>query len=227
MIKTFTIILCVLGMLVQTVFIYSEYRKNMFAAVWLKGLASVIFVCVGAYGLKSTGSSGFSGTVVTGLVLGAIGDVLLNIRYLFRKYKQTFFIAGTVSFFLGHVMYLIALIPHSRHLIAMIAAGAFVSAGLMLFTYRRIRVASRFKVPGALYILTVVFMATVAMGNLIEVRNTSRVLFAIGALFFLTSDMILINNTFSPKRKFSLSAVTLVLYYIGQILIALSVYFLP
>jgi hypothetical protein len=43
-----------------------------------------------------------------------------------------------------------------------------------------------------------------------------------GALLFLASDVVLILNTFGPKSTFSMRVVNLVLYYVGQLMIALS-----
>ena len=50
-------------------------------------------------------------------------------------------------------------------------------------------------------------------------------MFAAGAFLFLVSDIVLILNTFGPKSKFSLRVTNLSLYYVGQLLIALSLLF--
>ena len=93
--------------------------------------------------------------------------------------------------------------------------------------FRKIKAELPLKIFGGIYIMTVALMATVAMGNLVSVMNPNRVLFAVGALFFLASDTILVFNTFGPKFNFCLGGITLILYYIGQSLIALSAAFVP
>jgi uncharacterized membrane protein YhhN len=47
-------------------------------------------------------------------------------------------------------------------------------------------------------------------------------MFAAGAVSFLISDIVLILNTFGKETKFTLRVTNLTLYYIGQLLIALS-----
>lgn len=47
-------------------------------------------------------------------------------------------------------------------------------------------------------------------------------MFFAGAALFLASDVIMIFNTFGSKQRFSMRASNLTLYYIGQLLIALS-----
>ncbi|MBQ9822994.1 MAG: hypothetical protein IJM63_00735 [Solobacterium sp.] len=50
--------------------------------------------------------------------------------------------------------------------------------------------------------------------------------FFAGALLFLVSDIILIINTFGSVSRFTLRVTNLILYYIGQIMIALSLMYL-
>ena len=54
---------------------------------------------------------------------------------------------------------------------------------------------------------------------------TFTALFAAGAVLFLVSDIVLILNTFGKETKQSLRICNIMLYYIGQLLIALSLHF--
>ncbi|MCR5322993.1 MAG: lysoplasmalogenase [Lachnospiraceae bacterium] len=225
MVDRITIILCIIGMIIQCLFIYSEYRKNMVAALLLKGLASIFFVCVGIRGFVRTGGSPFAMKIVYGLVLGALGDIILNIRYLFKKYYTQIFTVGTVSFFAGHIMYLIAQIPLCDRLRASVVSGLIVSGVILVFMDKKLKLSLFYKLGGFLYVCSVVFMASVAVNNYISGQNISRGIYAFGAFFFLSSDVILIFNTFGKRKSFRLSALTLVLYYIGQISIAVSLFF--
>ena len=65
-------------------------------------------------------------------------------------------------------------------------------------------------------------MNAVAIGNVLTLGTPFTKLFALGAVLFLISDIVLILNTFGKESKFSLRIVNLSLYYIGQLLIALS-----
>ena len=63
-------------------FIYQEYQEHYITAVILKGLASLCFVALGFLISRRTGGSE---TILTGLCLGAVADVLLGLRYVFAK----------------------------------------------------------------------------------------------------------------------------------------------
>ena len=69
-------------------------------------------------------------------------------------------------------------------------------------------------------------MNCVAVSNLITAPSKFTAIFAAGAVLFLVSDIVLILNTFGPESKFSLRITNLSLYYLGQLLIALSLMFL-
>ena len=64
-----------------------------------------------------------------------------------------------------------------------------------------------------------------AIGIALFVPSTRATIYAIGAVLFTASDIVLIFNTFSGVTKFSLRITNLTLYYIGQILIACSLFF--
>ncbi len=220
-----TIILCIVGMLIQSMFIFSEYKKNMVAALLLKGLASIVFVCVGIHGYMASGGNSFAMKIVYGLIFGALGDIILNIRYLFPKYDMQIFILGTAAFFVGHIIYLVAQIPLCEQLFAAIAAGAAVALVILICMNNKLVLNLLYKAVGIVYVCTVVFMASVAVTNFVTIHNFCRGIYAFGAIFFLVSDVILIFNTFGKNKIFKLSALTLVLYYIGQISIALSLFY--
>ena len=219
-------VMCVLGPMLQAVFIYSEYKHNMFAALFLKGAASLIFVAVGYIGYYLCGKTDVARLILFGLILGAAGDILLNVRYLTASRKKFFFIIGTVAFFSGHILYLAALFVVSGNILIPLAAGAVLTLTAGIVMWIKTVPPTHFKLLGGLYIAAVVLMASVAVSNALVVCDTWRVLFAVGAVLFMVSDMILILNTFGKEPKMFWSGVCLSLYYPGQLLIALSVGFL-
>lgn len=75
----------VVGILIDAVFIVTEYKKKPVPAVILKGLASLVFVLLGFACFAKTGNRTFGILVVLGLIFGAMGDVLLNLRNVFTK----------------------------------------------------------------------------------------------------------------------------------------------
>lgn len=204
-------------------FINREYKKKYAEAVILKGLASLCFVLLG----KSTGNGSLmSRQILIGLILGCIADILLNLRFVFEKKGKIIFLVGILVFLSGHIFYLAAILPICRYpmICALIAAAATYL--LMKWIFTKITAQKAFKIFGIFYIGAIVAMNTVALCNLITDRSMFTVIYALGAVLFLISDIVLILNTFGKESRFSLRVTNLSLYYLGQILIALSLLYL-
>ena len=204
-------------------FLWKESREEYVPAVVLKGMASFCFVLVGILCNPGTQTARL---IVTGLVLGCVADVLLNLRWVFKERGQLIFLVGIVVFLSGHVLYLAAILPLSSNPVACCIAGVILTAVLMVWIFQRITAKKEFKIFGVVYIGAIVLLNCVAIGNLISSPTVFTALFAAGAIFFLVSDIVLILNTFGTETKQSLRVTNILLYYIGQILLATSLRFL-
>ncbi|MDO4487674.1 MAG: lysoplasmalogenase family protein [Eubacteriales bacterium] len=213
--------LAVLCLVIMGFFIAVEKDKKYIPAVILKGLASLVFVLVGVLSIGGEGT-GAAGLILKGLFIGAIADVLLNLRFVFKSKEQFFFLCGTFVFLGGHICYLIAQIMMSTNAIIWIIVGivAALIIGKLIFT--KIKVEKKLEIAGYVYILFISMMNFVALGNLIAAPSAFAVMFVVGAVFFFISDVVLIVNNFGPNPKFSLRITNLSFYYLGQLLIAMS-----
>ena len=212
-----------LCLLLAGVFLWQERQKRYVPAVILKGLASACFVVLGF--LLREGSA-LSSRVCTGLVLGCAADVLLNLRYVFERKGQLIFLVGILVFLSGHVLYLAAILPLAAHWLVCVLVGVVLTALLMVWIFRRITAKKAFKIFGVVYIGAIMLLNAVAMGNLIADPAPFTALFALGSLLFLVSDIVLILNTFGQQTRQSLRVTNIALYYLGQLLLALSLQFL-
>lgn len=222
------LLLCIIGFAIQIAFILVENKKKYVPAVILKGSAALVFIIIGVLSMQLAANHSFARLVVIGLLLGGIGDVFLNLRFVFEKSGQKIFLLGIASFLSGHIMYLVALSLLSTNLLVSLIFGA-VAAGILLYwIFSKIaEVQKAFKIFGYVYIGAIVLMTAVAIGNFISnPGSTSALLYVIGAVFFTASDVIMIFNTFGGTQKFSMRAANLSLYYLGQLLIAISLQFI-
>lgn len=217
------IVFCILCLLLAGLFIMEENKEKYVTAVVLKGLASLFFVIVGA--MAGDGSH-LAKLVLAGLILGCIADILLNLRWVFKEKGKLIFLVGILVFLSGHIVYLAAILPMAQSWVICFVIGIILTAGLMKWIFTKITAEKAFKIFGVFYIGAIVLMNCVAISNLITVPSAFTALFAAGAVLFLISDIVLILNTFGPESKFSLRITNLSLYYLGQLLIALSLLYL-
>lgn len=198
------------------------HDKYVSADVW-KGLASLCFVLIGV--LNSPGGN-VATLLVFGLILGFIADILLNLRFIFKKRGQLAFLIGILVFLAGHIVYLIAILEMSTNWKICIAAGLALAGLLLLWLFKNITAKLPFMIFGIIYIGAIMLMNAVAVGNLVAKPSAFTAIFALGAFLFLVSDIVLIINTFGKQFRESFRILNIVLYYAGQILIGVSLMFL-
>lgn len=221
------IVLIVIGILLQGAFIKVEHKEKYVPAVILKGSASLMFVMLGFLASRALPEAGFGKTILIGLIFGMIGDILLNLRFVFTKNGQKVFLIGIAAFLTGHILYLAALIPNASRLGLCIVIGAALAAGLLFYIFKTMDVKPAFKIFGIVYLGAVIIMTVIALGIAFSAPACRTILFSVGAVLFTASDIVLIFNTFSGgETRFSLRITNLSLYYLGQVLIAGSLFFL-
>ena len=212
-------VLIILCAVLARFFLVAESREEYVKAVILKGLASLCFVAIG---LICSPGTHVASMIVTGLIIGSIADVLLNLRMVFKEKGQLIFLIGILVFLTGHIMYLAAVIPLCTNKLVCIIIGLVLTALLMVWIFQRITAKPAFKIFGVVYIGAIMLLNCVAIGNVIGSRSPFNIVFAIGAVLFLVSDIVLILNTFGSEFRQSLRNTNISLYYAGQLLIAFS-----
>lgn len=225
--STIIVLLCALGLLVDIWFISSEYAGKMVKATVLKGVASVFFVALGLL-CYFINTSSFGKLIVIGLVLGLVGDVLLNLRNVVSEgASMKVFAVGILAFLSGHFLYIAALIRENVGIVPWaLAATAVISVIGIPPLMRSITAPSKgLKIFGYVYLVVVIAMFSCAAVLLWKNGiGTLTLLFAIGALLFMVSDFIMIYYSFGKKIK-PLRAINLLSYYVGQLLIAIAILF--
>lgn len=220
-------LLCVVGLLVDIWFIKTEYAGKMVNATVLKGAASLFFVLLG-FVCYAANTASFGKLIVIGLVLGLVGDVLLNLRNVFEGRKSMLvFALGILAFLSGHFLYIAALIRLKADIVAWAAVLTVIISVLAIPPLmRRITAPSMgLKIFGYVYLVVVIAMFSCAAMLLVKLGASAlTVLFAVGALLFMVSDFIMIYYSFGKKIK-PLRAINLLSYYAGQLLIAITILF--
>ena len=104
-------------------------------AVLLKSVVSVQFIAVAVLGwyLSSRGILGIF--VIIGLTFGLLGDIWLDLKYVFRDYNDQFTYAGFTSFGFGHILYIAGLLAQymSGMKLSYLVFPIILSVGLSLF----------------------------------------------------------------------------------------------
>ena len=141
-------------------------------------------------------------------------------RQLAGNAGQKIFMAGIAAFFIGHLLYIAALISRGANALFVGApVCALLSLTVLPWMLRRIDVSGKLRIFGIVYVALVFLMAGCAAGLLaLQPFNDGHLLFMIGAALFVLSDVILVFHLFGRKKHKTFRAFNLSAYYIGQLL---------
>ncbi len=191
----------------------AEWRSDR-RAIWLcKPAASLMFVLTAL-------SSGpwltpFSTCITAGLMLGALGDVLL-----IPKDKRAF-LAGLVAFLLGHVMYVVAFVVRGVDVtLALVGLGVMCIPLGVVGRWLLPRVESKMKAPVLAYMGVITVMVATAVGSV--ALGTAWPLLLAAFVFYL-SDLSVARDRF-VQHGFINRAWGLPAYYSAQMLFALCLH---
>ncbi len=193
------------------VLVGAEYGKRRQLRIASKTIASLAFIAVGVFAMRSAPSSAFATWIVIGLVLGAVGDVAL----LGRGDKA--FLAGLAAFLLGHMAYVVAiaqLAPPAQWIHPLAIAPLVIGGGALAWLWPRL---GDMRLPVIVYVLTIVTMVAGALAP----KSMEHPVLTTGAILFFASDLAVARDKF-VEPGFTNRVWGLPCYYAGQLLIAWS-----
>ncbi len=228
----FYYIVLAVGVVVSFVFCYQRRLGFSLKNLLFKSISSLCFLLTAVFALIGNSSAYIYGSlIIMGGALGLVGDILLDLKGVYKQDEKTYLKGGFIFFLVGHIFYIGALIYSIKPkwwliLIAavvsiLIGIGTVLSANLMKVHYGAYR---------RIVAIYVAFLAMTMLTSILCVFLTNfqkgYILMAIGSVLFLLSDVVLSNTFFGRgKDKQHHLFINHFLYYAGQYLIASSVLF--
>ncbi|MBQ6541493.1 MAG: hypothetical protein IJL73_03340 [Lachnospiraceae bacterium] len=223
MIPVSVLLISLFGMGLQSGFIFADWRREYKPAALLKGLSSAAFVAVGFIGWFRNPDEGAALQVALGLAAGLLGDVLLALRRVYVKAGVAFYISGMLAFLIGHLLYFAALSARLSGPWFPIGTGIAFAILMLLFIGKRLGTKKVLKYASTVYVTVLSVMLSASVFGMIQNPGMKAGLFMFGAALFAASDFMML---LKPKKHVLATRVThLVIYFIGQLLIAYSLFF--
>jgi uncharacterized membrane protein YhhN len=224
------------------VFIYHVVKQKRLEGFFYKGFASFLFTAVAIYGafhFMTTPASGVSMAIfefkyarlilliILGLVAGLIGDLFLEVQYFYDQKKIFTINNGMIIFLIGHLLYIVGIINYTKFNI--IALGIGLVMTIVVYLGGKLMDLKMGKLEIMTYIYSFVIFTMVGFSILQAIDlsfNLYSLSFMIGAILFGISDLLLAPIYFKNEKSNMFVISNLATYYLGQLLIALSIFFL-
>lgn len=230
---------CALGAVSLISFLVNFNKKRTVMGVFNKMTVSLFFILTAFFGiLHSMDKIGdpsitkYGLLILVGLVFGMLGDIYLDQKWVYPDDNKKYLYAGFITFGIGHLFYMTAIAVRAQLKLTQVLLGCCVGLVVVIvnvfiekFTPQDF---GEYRPIVMLYTLLVGSTPGVALMAAIATHgDPAFIVFTVGAVFFLISDIILSPMYFSEGKNtpinFVLNHVT---YYIGQYMFALSILFL-
>lgn len=224
--------LLVIGILAIVVFLVLRVKRGGIAALYAKAVASLCFIATAVAATNENRSFlGFGSFMTIGLVCGLLGDVWLDLKWIYLQDKDSYLYSGFIFFLLGHICFITAVFnasPYTPLSAVIAAAAALVIAVIAILLEKPLKMRyGKFKWIVFLYSLTLSMTMTMAMVTAVITHfQTMWVVMSVGGLLFLLSDLVLSGMYFGEDKNTKFNVVlNHSLYYAAQFIMAATVLF--
>ncbi|MCR4911985.1 MAG: lysoplasmalogenase [Bacilli bacterium] len=229
------IILISLGALALVFYLLEKCKNYSLKGVLLKTVVSLLFIATAIAAAYQNLGHPLHYFVIAGLILGLLGDIWLDLKYVYPKDDKLYTYAGFTVFAIGHILYIIGMMIEFfdqgnwvYFLIPVAVAIVFSVANLLLSKPMKLDFKDMKWIVFAYAFLLALNPATslILCINTGWSHNTLIMLF-VGGVLFAISDLVLSNTYFGENHEkpidFILNYIT---YYGAQFIIAFSLMFL-
>lgn len=233
---TYFYISIALGIISTTTFLFLRVKKFGIKAVFAKTTSSVLFIATAVSAFSASGISDlcFAGTIILALVLGLLGDIWLDLKWVYPHDNDLYTFAGFTSFGIEHVLiYSLLMIRFSdlsmnRTWLIPLFASIIISVCVLLLEKPMKLKYGKFKAISGFYVF-ILILWTLTAGSFAlayDFENTTLNLLTIGGLLFLISDLILSGTYFGEGKNRPIDIIgNHISYYLAQFVIASSLLF--
>lgn len=224
--------LLIVGILATAVFLVLRVQRGGIAALYAKAVASLCFI---ATAIAATNENrlflDFGSWMTFGLVFGLLGDVWLDLKWIYLQDKDSYLYSGFIFFLLGHVCFVTAVFkvgPYTPASLIVAFAAALVIALVAILMEKPLKMHyGKFKWIVFLYSFMLALTMTMSM-TLAVITGFEKMwtVMSVGGLLFLLSDLVLSGMYFGEGKNTSFNVIlNHTLYYAAQFIMAATVLF--
>ena len=222
------IFLSILILISWVIYVRLKLKQPSLKALIFKMSTTLLIIFFALFTILQEGVQlNISVLVIAGLVFGLIGDIVLDLKLIYPKDDKFYTFFGFTSFILGHLLY-IGYFLLNYHLQVLDYSFIFGLAGMTVFIVLITEVPmklnfGKFRLISAVYAFILSFITFLMLWTSFRYENVGILIFGIGLISFLLSDLILSHSYFGKEEKPWMIVSNYLFYYGAQYLIALSI----
>ncbi len=232
--STFYYVLLAIGITATIVFLVLRVKKGGIAALYAKAIASCCFIATALAAMnRNRVFLEFGTLILAGLILGMLGDIWLDLKWIYLQDKNSYLYAGFISFLLGHLCFITAIFrsaPWNSFSIIMSIVLALVIGVIAILMEKPLKMKyGKFKLIVFLYSCTLALTMTASMmtAYITKFKLTAWIVMSVGALLFLLSDLVLSGMYFGENKNTKGNIIlNHTLYYAAQFCMAATILFI-
>lgn len=232
--STFYYVLLAIGITATIVFLVLRVKKGGIAALYAKAIASCCFIATALAAMnRNRVFLEFGTLILAGLILGMLGDIWLDLKWIYLQDKNSYLYAGFISFLLGHLCFITAIFrsaPWNSFSIIMSIVLALVIGLIAILMEKPLKMKyGKFKLIVFLYSCTLALTMTSSMmtAYITKFKLSAWIVMSVGALLFLLSDLVLSGMYFGENKNTKGNIIlNHTLYYAAQFCMAATILFI-
>ena len=217
------------GVLVATGFLFSRSKGASVKNLFFKMASSLCFLLTAVLAvIAKPETASYGALIIMGGILGLCGDTTLDLKFIYPKDNNAYLRSGFIFFAIGHLFFNAVLIWFNQlkwWWVLICVAAAFIIAVLNALSSKMLKVDfGKYRNIVIMYSTVLAATAIISVLSAIVTGSTAMIVFAVGAVLFLLSDVVLCFTYFGkgwdkPVHIF----VNHLLYYAAQFLIASTI----
>lgn len=230
------IALIALGVVGLVFYLLEKCKRYSLKGVLIKTVVSLLFLATAIVASYQRPGHPLNTFVIAGLILGLLGDIWLDLKYVYPKDDKLYTYSGFIVFGIGHILFVTGMMMEffpkdGNFLFFLIPVG-----GALLFSIANVLLSKPLKLDFKDLKWTVnIYAFLLAMTPLTALMLSiytgwvypALTMMFVGGILFAVSDLVLSNTYFGEGHEkpidFILNYIT---YYGAQFIIAFSIFFL-
>ncbi|MBE6135652.1 MAG: hypothetical protein E7181_00045 [Erysipelotrichaceae bacterium] len=227
-----TFIVC--GALTLVVYLLEKVKRYSVRAVLIKTVVSSFFLSLAIFCSYVNQGHAINTFVTFGLILGLLGDIWLDLKYVYPKDDKVYTYAGFLCFGVGHIMFVIGMLlqyfrdAHFLYILIPIV-GALIASLINLFLEKPMKLnfgEMRLTVCIYAFCLFMTPFTALSLAILTGWSKPTLVMIFVGGILFAISDLVLSGTYFGEGKERPIDLILNYLTYYGaQFVIAFSLFF--